>query len=94
MKTKHTPAPWHVHDGGYNIVSDDGKQLFMNGFSYDDAELEANAQLAAAAPDLLEALIYLTNNAKATMPFLETKEFDAMDVALFKARAAIEKATI
>ena len=66
--TKHTPGPWsdksiaiahvyHVHSkrtiancGGYTDNTDDGKHIIEN---------EANAQLIAAAPDLLEALEYV-----------------------------------
>lgn len=52
-----------------------------------------NKHLKEVNASLLEALIYLTNEAKATMPFLDAVDFDIMDVALFKARAAIVKAT-
>lgn len=62
MKTKHTPGPWATEDG-YEIWPTTGKNqlcsfCFMpkSGIFPAD-EMKANAQLIAAAPDLLNALL-------------------------------------
>ena len=82
MTSKYTPAPWEVHDGGYNVVAND-VVLFINGFGADDSELEPNAKLIAAAPDLLEALIAMLDS-----------PYDVLSAELWdKAREAIAKAT-
>lgn len=71
--TKHTPSPWtrnegerFSHDQSAGIRASDGMYiaaaLDMNRFDKDD-EVEANARLIAAAPELLEAL----QNAKSVM---------------------------
>lgn len=66
QKTKHTPGPWVVENGlqvwksGHNTVESPRICTFKNAalpveqISY--VEMEANARLIAAAPDLLEAL--------------------------------------
>ena len=62
MTTKHTPGPWAVvggsimveYDGGFfDLAYVDG--IFPNGY-LTVAERNANANLIAAAPDLLAAL--------------------------------------
>ncbi len=60
----HTPGPWHVAKGGLGreIRADDGPfiaSVYDHTFTY--GERNANACLIAAAPELLEALIKLTN---------------------------------
>lgn len=66
MKTNHTPGPWKrksgerfKHDQSAGIRGADGKYvasaLDFNQFSRDE-EVEANALLIAAAPDLLNEL--------------------------------------
>ncbi len=70
-KTTHTPGPWNIgerQDGqrvepypvNYLPVSGHGQaigRVYAGGFS--DANIEANARLIAAAPDLLAALKHL-----------------------------------
>lgn len=63
----HTPGPWHIGQGNGegSVFSDSGRMRLEEGGTtlypvckvFDFAgELEANARLIAAAPDLLEAL--------------------------------------
>jgi hypothetical protein len=62
--TKHTPGPWHVVEkaehkgkGILHIVEEGGNSYWeIATLMTHDAELEANARLIAAAPELLEAL--------------------------------------
>ena len=90
--TKHTPGPWEavtstekVLDTVINEFGDPICQLHNGGFNFKPDNIEANAALIAAAPDLLEAL-------KALMPivkhFVENKDF----TFIVKAEAAIAKA--
>lgn len=87
MKTKHTPGPWHVVKYAcYNSI--------QNGPMYGDMDLlnsdlcneaEANAQLSAVAPELLEVLMEL-------MEVYESKgQLLSFNVDI--ARQAIQKAT-
>lgn len=91
----HTPGPWELLDGrniktvngifylAYGCDEHSKKPFFLskeNGWS----ELEANAKLTAAAPDLLEACMYLLGNAEAA---------EWGDYMLESAKAAITKAT-
>ncbi len=92
----HTPGPWELLDGrniktvngifylAYGCDEHSSKKPFFlskeNGWS----ELEANAKLTAAAPDLLEACMYLLGNAEAA---------EWGDYMLESAKAAITKAT-
>ncbi len=59
MKTKHTPKPWEQHKGEdgktYATVRDATGQCVADCGSRTDEKAQANAQLIAAAPDLLEA---------------------------------------
>ncbi len=58
--TKHTPGPWFaVNYAGYNNLQAEpvyGSPDLLNGQTMGAEQAEANAKLAAAAPDLLEAL--------------------------------------
>ena len=50
--SKHTPGPWKVEHGGVNSFD-----VWLEGWKVPKlTENEANAQLIAAAPDMLEAL--------------------------------------
>ena len=80
--SEHTPGPWEVEYGGslgYSITA-------MQGIRY-QFELEADAVMAAAAPEMLEALegmVSLVN---------EFAEYDPMLLPTYaKAVAAIAKA--
>lgn len=94
MKTKHTPGPWWVQDntvqfagGQLRVDSDDGAIAECGRYPNIDPELKANANLIAAAPDLLEAL-----NALADGVHLKLREKD-MKPLMKKALAVIKKAT-
>lgn len=58
MTIKHTPGPWTVEDDGGGPYIMAGKEDIVSGVApwKDDDKAHANAQLIAAAPDLLEAL--------------------------------------
>ncbi len=109
---KHTPGPWRLGrmpiQGGtaVSINSDDWSQFATvvvrkYAASSNDLEGVANADLIAAAPDLLEALTELADRCGSVRPFhndvsLETSK-DGLSAARFltavdKARAAIAKA--
>ncbi|MEQ5183137.1 hypothetical protein ABN222_01250 [Providencia alcalifaciens] len=86
MEFKHSPAPWHLRDGinegslllddNYNVVA-----LLSTEIKGEDANL------ISAAPELLEALIELTESAKEAIDGLG----DLSD-AINTAKSAIAKA--
>lgn len=91
--SKHTPGPWHV--GGFEkaTIYDKFGQRVGNTFEgvlakqRSDTECQANATLAASAPELLDAL-------KAAISQLEGHELNNGDVsAINSGYAAIAKAT-
>ncbi|MBQ0364978.1 MULTISPECIES: hypothetical protein [Providencia] len=86
MEFKHSPAPWHLRDGinERSILVDDNYNVIFA--SLDDIKKE-DADLIAAAPELLEALIELTESAKEAIDGLGDLS-DAIDTA----KAAISKA--
>ncbi|HDX3905815.1 TPA: hypothetical protein ROF77_002117 [Enterobacter asburiae] len=111
---KHTPGPWFIKpvsnatvEGNLNIIqtgSTTGKGYHVSySASWDDnedtkIEAQANANLIAAAPDLLEAL-QLALNAMNEMgdilnfhDLAEQSKVDELTPAFEKARAAISKA--
>jgi hypothetical protein len=87
MTTKHTPAPWLIHEISGDIVTQDKEQTICQPNSRLQSGCgEANAKLIAAAPDLLDALIEM----------IELCTFIASDIQsnlIDNARAAINKAT-
>ena len=90
MKTKnqHTPGPWSVSPY-MNITSRNGtvaktEQMPDN----DDSEREANANLIAAAPDLLSALRFLLADYIA----IQGDKLTGSSVPIDMAQAAIAKA--
>ncbi|MGN6312888.1 MAG: hypothetical protein ACTHMO_03900 [Rhodanobacteraceae bacterium] len=102
---QHTPGPWitdrpYIRSHGGNATVCEVKDGWYNrsGPQYSQEEIQANARLIAAAPELLEAL-------QALEPFLSTQSqmLDSaslnegrasdFDVASMKARATIAKAT-
>lgn len=92
MEFKGTPAPWRCHDkrpncSGYSIFGNDGQYIGFVGDSDELTPIDANAHLIAAAPELLEALIELTESAKEAIDGLGDLS-DAIDTA----KAAITKA--
>jgi hypothetical protein len=101
-ESKHTPGPWEVGallgdpDGNsyeyptfYHIDSIKGKTYVADIMGALSPEAMPNARLIAAAPDLLEALMVLTNHAQETYPHFEDVRGQA-DIAA--ALAAIVKA--
>ena len=102
----HTPGPWYfrkLEAGGCHICSDqvmDPSGPTVIGAAYIDGgcigdEMEANARLIAAAPDLLEALEWLAYEAGQYADGAEDSHYLAREMANFetKARKAIAKAT-
>lgn len=106
---KHTPGPWTAHNG-HTVsfvnstapgVSKDGGEatitMLMGGqHGATVEELQANAKLIAAAPDMLEALQHIQGHWDAAMG--EGNEAYALDIASCKtckqlAHNAIAKAT-
>ena len=95
MSDRHTQGPWHVGMESDWSIDTDGENSFVHigpnygdpvaiavvGSAWDqDDELEANARLIAAAPDLLEAL-------RLALPYVRN------DNTASVMRAAIAKAT-
>ncbi len=95
MKTNYTPAPWRVNfDEAIKIADDNNSTLAMVTHLHllgrrNGNEVEANARLIAAAPELLEALEELANRAA---EIHGTARHTVMPL-VHKARAAIAKAT-
>lgn len=70
MADKHTPGPWSLGSTGWYVQHDEAYEQTSQGvvgsngtpicevvsIEYDDTEIDANARLIAAAPELLEAL--------------------------------------
>ena len=101
----HTPGPWKVgykNESGRYIEAPDGYVAVVHYWSRSDEEMEANARLIAAAPDLLEALIWMvenddTNEGDEPVDLLggeSWNEYNAYWIdGLNRARSAIAKAT-
>ena len=100
MTISHTPGPWHLDAKHLSIGSADGLRSIANvaipgeygtSMPADVIAADANARLIAAAPEMLEALIALLEDAEALamqakMPLLPGR--------VTKAHAAIAKATL
>ena len=56
--SKHTPGPWKKQKFGnsYEIFACDDVQSYIAGVNLDNPDNKANAQLIAAAPELLEVI--------------------------------------
>ncbi|MEX5886289.1 hypothetical protein AB6F64_08105 [Providencia hangzhouensis] len=82
MEFKHSPAPWMATKREFfiELYDDNGSYVGLTNST-------ANAHLIAAAPELLEALIELTESAKEAIDGLGDLS-DAIDTA----KAAIAKA--
>lgn len=109
---KHTPGPWTVGRKDF-VVDANGTHghILLNSSNWDefisvarhsenedDSTAEANARLIAAAPDLLEALQFITNvadgKASGKTKTIELRfERDTLLTWLGKAKEAITKAT-
>jgi hypothetical protein len=99
MSAQHTPGPWVLlgsHESeGFDCYWIKGQPSpFLRGFTKEIAsvsgpqggEAEANAHLIAAAPELLEALEFLANVARATPGFPSPMALQQADRAIAKAR--------
>ncbi|MFL7884724.1 hypothetical protein AAD041_15085 [Proteus mirabilis] len=67
MEFKNSPAPWRCHNkrpncSGYSIVGNDGQYIGFVGDSDELSPIDANANLIASAPELLEALQEIVGN--------------------------------
>lgn len=89
-KIKHTPSPWTVHGG--NIIQHNGIDI-AKAWMGPQGELPtvANAQLIAAAPDLLESLKQTVEALSYWLPRYGDTE-GAKSQMMINARAAIAKA--
>lgn len=97
--TKHTPGPWHIAEYGmnkdgtpkhYGIVHGDITIANLGTSTNKNAkEMDANARLIAAAPDLLEALLDMWNLINVDVSTDTIKAGTTFKTA----RAAIAKAT-
>ena len=93
---KGTPGPWHYQkdaDVYTHIVRPDSNtgRIILYGSQSSTEENKANLVLAAAAPDLLEALISCKNAMEHGDPNEETTR-QVWDRIIFNAHAAITKA--
>lgn len=88
MKTDHTPAPWtiqHGHSSRVYLINND-KGHALGEIVYTDTRNPADAQLIAAAPDLLRALSDLLNVTPRN--FDNRHEHQAAEDAIYKALGA------
>ena len=83
MKTEHSPAPWTIQHGHSTRVYlvNDREGNAVGEIVYSDTRNPSDAQLIAAAPELLAALMRLLDDQR-----------DASLPALEQARAAVYKA--
>src|SRR5690625_8021289 len=97
---KHTPGPWSTDTGG-DVTRADGTTLLTREKPYDCTldESFANAELAAAAPELLEALMqmverisYYAELKEEGIPNIEDWAYTYNSGDMQRARAAIAKA--
>ena len=96
QKAAHTPGPWncnHSSASGYDIVCSENSPTDVCVISRRDkttGEIDANARLIAAAPELLAALerAYM-----ALIGYLPAHRNGVTDAAIGAASAAITKAT-
>jgi hypothetical protein len=99
----HTPGPWSLHEWGdheIDIHAPDGRVLCSMAQEYNDEtgggmEIEPDAQLIAAAPELLEALRNTKDELIALYERLYPDNESENDTTLVidQAIATIEKAT-
>ncbi len=99
--SKFTPGPWHVE--GFEICGHGAEYICDLGNDYESNENHvADAKLIAAAPELLEALMKLRNEAYAVLSLAEaeiaqsagTTNLKCLCLRLEEADAAIAKATL
>lgn len=96
MNAKHTPGPWEFddkHSSGFPLLclyAADNRNPFHG--SRSDDEQNANARLIAAAPELLECLIWAMREGRIDYA-KRTKSNAAYCDAVDRANAVIAKAT-
>lgn len=94
MSTKHTPGPWVLD--GVEVYPVGGDPICAMSPGQGD-ELEANTQLIAAAPDLLEALkwstFWLEGCLRCEAYVWDADQREAAEENLKASKAAIAKAT-
>ena len=91
----HTPGPWLVEGRTVYALNDDGYNRFsalVQDAHTPGDELEANARLIAAAPELLEALEDIANDYAERFDMDSQSTNPGMKVVVENARAAIAKA--
>ena len=93
-KANHTPGPWEMRGpceitGRYSVTHNG--PLFYVGDAGEPGDGEANARLAASAPELLEALKVMVSHWPHYAANMNMTQIDRDAIGL--ARAAIAKAT-
>lgn len=88
-QSKHTPAPWYVKIAGKNwFVESEGRQITCA--DEIDREDTANANLIAAAPELLEALENIIDDQYGTLAeIMEPWKIEDAKQAIKKARGEL-----
>ena len=92
---KHTAGPWWVEDGVIRATAPEGGDVsiaFVRGWDSHQGEEAANANLIAAAPDLLDELENMVRGIEYWIDAYPETANDADHEALDKARKAIAKA--
>lgn len=92
MNTRHTPGPWVPNPLMLDQICTYGGKPTVVAYAYRDMPADiviANANLIAAAPELLDALIAITNQLERIGDTREHKD----GAFIRDARAAIAKAT-
>lgn len=82
---EHTPGPWFVasRSAGAHVNADKSEVAWLRSYmGVQDEQIEANARLIAAAPDLLAALKLAKDHSE-----LEDEVLDIVDAAISKATA-------
>ena len=86
----HTPGPWNVerHTFGWNIGHGIHVGLIAANGKINVHESEANANLTAAAPDMLAALVEARRllRVRTNLTIAECRFLDSADAAIAKAR--------
>lgn len=86
MKTKHTPGPWLAYYGSseelVTIIDSQNEDIcelapFVD--DYSEEEMNANAKLMAAAPEMLEALNAIMNYKRIFKGFLDSMKDEQAD---------------
>ena len=100
METKYTPGPWEIRKSGFIMAPDGAGQgddvyiaeILIGPDSPEVDEAKANARLIAAAPDLLEALVYLAEEVGRLMEWNDYIEDPDVEDAYENAFMVIAKA--